>query len=319
MFRDKNKMLYWNWNTYFLITPYVALAIYFLIFQRDGFFLKTRSSVQLLFVLMNLIGVFLNFLLWKTLFIDYDFLGYSLREENGKNKTTPLITILATIVAICGWIFTARVQIINAVKGHSMQVLMSSRTSSIYMQKVDQTIEIRRNLIEEKLTATEAEKKVVLTPEKYKALNNEEKSAVVYMLNFLEFVALGIRHYNLDEQLLKASLRSILNSNYRLYEPIIDHLRRIDNSTIYSQVELLHSRWGAGNQIKCLKCNEWHNPPKEFLPIRVRYNKLIHILLAIISCGIWLIVVVGMWVLKRFTRGGGGSHFYTCNPCIEPN
>lgn len=304
------------WNSYFLITPYFALIVYFLIYQTDNFFLKTRSSVQLLFVLMFLVGVFLNFLLWKTFFNTYDFLGYNIREISGKNKILPLITIMATIIAVCGWIFTSRVQIINAVKGHSMQVLMNSRTSTIYMQKVDTTIVIRRELIKNNTqNDSEAENKVTLSVEKFKELTDEEKSAIIYMLNFLEFVALGIRHYNLDEQLLKASLRSILNSNYQLYYKVIAYLRKEDNSTIYTQVELLHRRWNINNQITCSSCNNWYISNKEDKTFIEQYKfHILNIVMTVITCFIWLLIVLGMWILKKYTSGGNND-LSVCTKC----
>jgi hypothetical protein len=236
-----------------------------LIFQSDKFFLKTRSSVQFLFVLMFLGGVFLNLLLWKALFKEYEFLGFSIQNTENHNKSTGLIAILAAIAAVCGWIFTARVQTINAIKGHSMQVLMNSRTSTVYMQKVDKTIKIRRELLKGRNQDETDMKNVVLTAEEFENLGgsnqdvaDEEKSAVIYMLNFLEFVAVGIRHYNLDEELLRGSLRSILNSNYKLYKPVIEHLRKADNPAIYVQLELLHDRWADSSNIFCTKCKTWH-------------------------------------------------------------
>lgn len=306
------------WHTYFLVVPYIALTIYFLIFQRDDFFLKTRSGIQLLYALMMLGGVFLNLLVWKVGFIDYDFLGYNLREQDNKTKIIPLITIMATIVAVCGWIFTSRVQIINAVKGHSMQVLMNSRTSTVYMQKVDATIKIRRDLILESTKSgdTAAEQKAVLTVEKYENLGNDEKSSVIYMLNFLEFVAIGIRHYNLDEQLLKGSLKSILHSNYRLYSPVIKHLRSIDGDKTFLQIELLHSRWEEKSLIKCSVCKDWDKTRNEELSFKVKYKNVIHFTLAVLTCGTWLLVLFGMWLLTFLTAGSQKSIF-TCEDCLN--
>jgi hypothetical protein len=259
-------------HTYFLLVPYIALIFYFSTFQSDKFFLKTRSSVQFLFVLMFLGGVFVNLLLWKALFIDYNFLDYSIKSTSTHNKSTGLITILATIAAVCGWIFTARVQTINAIKGHSMQVLMNSRTSTAYMQKVDETIKLRRGLLKGDDGSESEKKDVVLSAEKFEALDNDPKSAVIYMLNFLEFVAVGIRHYNLDEELLKGSLRSILNANYNLYKPVILHLRKVDNPAIFTQLELLHDRWDLASQTFCKKCKTWHPQKPIFKHWKQKYK-----------------------------------------------
>lgn len=294
-----NKMQYFH--TYLLITPYISVILYFLIFQTDPFFLKTRSSVQFLFVLMVLGLVFLNLLTWKALFIEWDFLKYSVRNTTSNYKSTGLITILAAIAAVCGWIFTARVQTINAVKSHSMQVLMSSRTSTAYVDMVKKTSEIRRKILKERDNTGESIQDVQLTIEEFEQLENEEKTAVIYMLNFLEFVAIGIRHYNLDEGLLKESLKSIVSANYKLYQLVIEHLRKNDGAAIYVQLELLHQRWSKAEQLKCKKCKSWFPKSEEETPWKVKYKYFMHIMFTLITLGIWLVVVIFMKAMGKFT------------------
>ncbi|MDC5002128.1 DUF4760 domain-containing protein [Acinetobacter baumannii] len=305
-------------HTYLLIVPYIALTFYFITFQSDKFFLKTRSSVQFLFVLLFLGFVFGNLLVWKALFIDYDFLGYSVKSTATNNKSTGLITILATVAAVCGWIFTARVQTINAIKGHSMQVLMNSRTSTVYMQKVDKTIEIRRSLLKGDGSSESDKQDVVLTAEKFEALPHEDdRSAVVYMLNFLEFVAIGIRHYNLDEELIRSSLRSILNSNYKLYKPVIEHLRKADNPAIFVQLELLHDRWADSANIYCSKCKTWHPNKPIFKHWKDKHKTLIHIAAAILTCGFWLLLLGLMWAIGRIAPSPKKDK-KICDKCKAP-
>jgi len=309
--------------TYLLIMPYLALTFYFAVYQRDDFFLKTRSSVQFLYVLIFLGFIFINLLLWKWLFREFEFLGFSIQSTKSHNKSTGLITILAAIAAVCGWIFTARVQTINAIKGHSMQVLMNSRTSTIYMQKVDKTIEIRRGLTKESMSTEGDKQDAVLTAEKFEKLGNgngekadEEKSAVIYMLNFLEFVAIGIRHYNLDESLLKGSLRSIINSNYKLYKPVIDHLRRVDNPKIFTQFELLHDRWTEPSEILCTSCRCWHPKKPEKQQWKDKYDKEIKRGMGILTFGSWQLALFIIKQVKKITKGQNLEE-KLCKPCLE--
>lgn len=306
------------WNTYLLVTPYLAISVYFLIFQSDSFFLKTRSSVQLLFALIVLAMIVLQLSFWKLLFHDYSFLKFDLISDSTSNKIIPLITIIAATVAVIGWIFTSRVQIINAIKGHTMQVLMSSRTSSIYAEKVDEAMKLRKTLEQEFKDTGSADEVVKLTKERYLLLNSAERSAVHYLLNFLEFVAVGIRQYTLDEEFMKSSLRTILNSNYRLFHPVIEHLRNVDNHTVYTQIELLHKRWDEAHHEKCSKCNEWHKLADKKMSWKVKYQIQINLVLALLSCGIWLIVVFGMWVLGRLTSNQSIKNHYVCSPCKSP-
>lgn len=305
------------WNTYLLITPYLSLIVYFLIFQRDNFFLKTRSSVQLLFVFIALTMIIVQLASWKLLFYDYSFFKFNIIEEEGKNKIIPLITIIAAIGATIGWVFTSRVQIINAIKGHTMQVLMSSRTSTIYSEKVDEAMKLKKILEKELKDAGKEGETVKLTKERYLELNAEQRSAVHYLLNFLEFVAVGIRHYTLDEEFIRGSLRSILNSNYRLFHPVIEHLRVIDNHTVYTQIELLHKRWDEAHHEKCKKCNEWYKLADTKINWNTKYGLYIHLVMALASCGIWLMVVLGMWVLGKLTDRQFAKNTYTCGTCEE--
>lgn len=308
--------------TYLLIMPYLALSFYFLVYQRDDFFLKTRSSVQFLYVLIFLGFIFINLLLWKWVFKEIDFLGFSIKSTKTHNKSTGLITILAAVAAVCGWIFTARVQTINAIKGHSMQVLMNSRTSTIYMQKVDKTIEIRRGLTKESISTEDDKQNVVLTAEKFEKLGNgdgvkadEEKSAVIYMLNFLEFVAIGIRHYNLDESLLKGSLRSIINSNYKLYKPVIDHLRRVDNPKIFTQFELLHDRWAEPTEILCVSCKIWHPKKPENQQWKDKYDKEINKYACILTFGLWRLTRTVIKKVKKIFKEQN-EELKLCKECL---
>lgn len=303
------------WNTYFLLMPYMAILIYFLIFQRDTFFLKTRSSVQLLFVLIVLTLIVLQFIAWKVFFYEYNFLKFNIREVPNKNKIIPLITIIAAVVAMIGWVFTSRVQIINAIKGHTMQVLMNSRTSTIYAEKVDEAMKLRKKLEDEFKEAGLDVKTLKLTKERYLKLHPKERSSVHYLLNFLEFVAVGIRHYTLDEAFIKGSLRTILNSNYRLFHPVIEHLRQTDNPAIYTQIELLYKRWDVAHHEKCAKCNEWDKISDTKISNIQEYKYLMHFLLVIITIGIWGAIVLGMWILESLTDKSNQKSKHVCMPC----
>lgn len=303
--------------------PYLALTIYFFTYQYEPFFLKTRSSVQFLFVLMALALVIVQLIIWNSHFYEYSFLNFSIQEADNQNlnqiktKTTALIAVIASIGAAIGWVFTSRVQIINAIKGHTMQVLMNSRTSSIYAEKVDEAMKLRKKLQQEFEDEGKAGTKLELTKERYEKLDSKERSAVHYLLNFLEFVAVGIRHYTLDEEFIKGSLRSILNSNYRLFHPVIEHLRKTDNHTVYNQIELLHKRWDDAHHEKCGSCNKWHKLAESKTSLKEKYRFQIHITMALITCGFWLFVVLVMWALSQLTDKHTIKSSYICDPCKQ--
>lgn len=259
----------------FLVLPYIILSGYFFLKVQDKYFYKNRSSVQLLYVFLFLTIVIVELLIWKGFLEEYTFLNISLvKEANnsyyfqqhtifgllseapaGSGKLTSFVAFLSAIAAITGWIFTSRIQIINATKTHAMQVLMNSRTSTVYMAKVDDAMKLRATVKEEN-NWTEKDRMYV-SKEKYLTLNSDERSAVHYLLNFLEFIAVGIRHNNLDEDMLKGSFKTILTNNYLLFHPIILHIREQTPSN-YTELEVLFLRWDKGEHQKCIKCNEWY-------------------------------------------------------------
>ncbi|HCQ9560380.1 TPA: DUF4760 domain-containing protein [Acinetobacter baumannii] len=250
-------------------------------------------------MMLILLGlVFVNILIWKGFFKEYEFLGFDLVNTDKFNKTTALVTILAAIAAVFGWIFTSRVQIVNTVRGHSVQVLMNSRTSTIYLEKVDIAMKLRRCLIKEAILEKNSTDNIYLSVRRYKRLSDQERSAVHYLLNFLEFIAVGVRHNNLDESLIKGSLRTILKSNYMLFRFVIEHLRGPDNQPIYDQLEALHKRWDEEQHSKCAKCREWF---KVSNIDNKAYKYILFIVLSLLTCGGWIVMIIIMDTIEWLT------------------
>lgn len=297
-------------QTYLLLIPYITVLIYFFVYKRDNFFLKIRSSIQLLMMLILLGLGFINILIWKGFFKEYEFFGFNLINTEKFNKTTALVTILTAIAAVFGWIFTSRVQIVNAIRGHSVQVLMNSRTSTIYLEKVDVAMKLRKCLIKESILEKSSSQNVHLSVRRYKRLNDQERSAVHYLLNFLEFIAIGVRHNNLDESLIKGSLRTILKSNYMLFRLVIEHLREPDNQPIYDQLEALHKRWDEDQHSKCAKCREWFKVGKVN---NIYFKTLFHVFLSLFTCGGWIVMIIIMDTIEWLTTHREDKNFI----CID--
>ncbi|MFW2106137.1 DUF4760 domain-containing protein [Acinetobacter guillouiae] len=302
--------------TYFLIIPYVTVIIYFSVYRRDNFFLKIRSSNQLLLILILLGLVFVNILLWKGCFEDYTFLNFDIRNTPTQFKSTALVTVLAAIAAVFGWIFTSRVQIINTTRSHSVQVLMNSRNSTAYIGKVDEATKIRRKLVKD--LALPKGEKVQLSASKFEELEDDQKSAVTYLLNFLEFVAIGIRHNNLDEDLIKGSFRSILKSNYILFQPVIEYLREIDSPKTYNQLETLHKRWDEENHAKCTECKQWYKVGLSNNKQDIINRRIMHILISLFTCLTWLLMIGIMKLIDVLTKHSEEDNFI-CIDCNDEN
>ena len=69
---------------------------------------------------------------------------------------------------------------------------------------------------------------------------------VTYLLNYYEFIASAIRYGDLDEKLLKESLRGMLCNTYELTRDLISYRRtksRMPNLLLYEHLEWLYLRW----------------------------------------------------------------------------
>ena len=332
-------------RTYLLIIPYITVITYFFVYRRDNFFLKIRSSNQLLLILILLGMVFINIMIWKGFFEDYTFLNFDIKNTVTQFKTTALVTVLAAIAAVFGWIFTSRVQIINTTRSHSVQILMNSRNSTIYINKVDEATIIKRRLTTGVLFTKLTMKKMLrnkkfvpleslsvpyksivqlnqrksLSQEMFLNLEHDEKSAITYLLNFLEFVAIGIRHNNLDEDLIKGSFRSILKSNYVLFQPVIEGLRKLETSNTYNQLEMLHKRWDEEKHAKCNECKTWYKISDKNGKIKVFLKYLGHVVATLLTCGTWLAMIMIMKLIEILTRHTEDENFICIDCAKEKN
>lgn len=285
--------------TYCLILPYLMVLAYFYLYEKDNYFYGVRGSVQLLLVLF-LIGVFLiDVIIWKTFFIDYNFLNFSLKAKVGTTKTTALVTMLSATAAVSGWVFTSRVQIVNATKTHAMQALMNSRNSTVYIQKVEEAMKIRHKLKEK--NGLGVNDLVVMSREEYNELTPEERGAIHYMLNFLEFIAVGVRHNNMDEELIKGSLESILRNNYILFQQVIEYVREISPKN-YTELETLYKRWNNYNSDKCIECKNWFEVDEDIKDRKKPARNSLYTLMSIATLFVWNISITIIDYIKRRLR-----------------
>ncbi|WP_288419315.1 DUF4760 domain-containing protein [uncultured Acinetobacter sp.] len=296
--------------TYCLILSYLMVFIYFYLFERDDYFYKFRGSVQLSLVLC-LIGVFFaQIIIWKTFTLDYNFLNFSLKAKPGTTKTTALVTMLAAIAAVSGWVFTSRVQIVNSTKTHAMQALMNSRTSTIYVQRVDEVTAISQKL--KKGQGLGVNDPVVISEQEYLALEPSERASIHYMLNFMEFIAVGVRHNNMDEELIKGSLKTILKNNYLMFQPVIECVR-IGSPSNYIEMETLHKRWDEYNNDKCIQCRKWFEVSEDIKEKSQPVKANLYAIMSILTLGIWNLAVSLIKIFEKYAKSSLKNDFI----CID--
>ena len=220
-------------RTLLLLAPYLGLYLYYKKYVADSFFMKARADVQILFMIYGTALVFIELLAWGFIFPESSFMTFN----SFNNDPTATGVIIGAGAAIIGWLFTTRAQCINSNKSHAFQILMESRFSDEYSRNLVLTTKLYKDT-----KTTDNAKFPVLTWEKYENLEYNYQDSINYMLNFFEFIAVGIRCGDLDEKLLNSSLKGIINTNYEFYKIIIETKQK-DQPLALSNLVLLVHRW----------------------------------------------------------------------------
>lgn len=171
------------------------------------------------------------------------FLGFILLEKDvfkgmwihqyqvGMNKQEWVPTV-GVLLAATGWITSAIVTIRNSVKQHTINTLLQTRLSATYQ---DYAAKARTGLKGH-------------TPEfpasldKIKATDNG-LAGTEYLLNYIEFMAVGIRHGDLHEAVLKDSMRGIVTRFTSISQEYIDDCRSKNGLRTYQHLLWLRNRW----------------------------------------------------------------------------
>ena len=118
---------------------------------------------------------------------------------------------------------------------------MSSRLSEIYIKQVEYATEIFKKYKSEKGENYALEYQVFLK------LDDRYVDAIHYLLNYMEFVAVGIRFGDLDEKLMKNMMKSIISTNYTFFEQVIKEKQK-KTKTVYEHLTALHFRWNVADK-----------------------------------------------------------------------
>lgn len=234
--------------------PYILLVGFFYL-KKDDFFLRVRAETQYN-VAIGLVGISFGLLmLWQVSDVlqELKFLNFDIDKEpifheikdyknseilyiSTSSSSNTVILLLGTLTAILGWLFSTRSQVISNRRNHSMQLLIESRLSERYMQSVNAI----SNIANEYRYLNPNKDKLVI--EYYNALSIEQKNSILYMLNYCEFVSVGIRFGDLDEQLMLNTFGSMLKTNYEFSQVVIEHKQQ-EKKSHFEHVTALYKRW----------------------------------------------------------------------------
>jgi hypothetical protein len=154
---------------------------------------------------------------------------------------TSWLSLVAILAAVSGWITTSLITLHNARRQHTINVLLQSRLSQAYQQRLRDAISKYPTIKK----ITKVKDGDWRDPKKWEALEG-----IKYMLNYFEFVAIGIRQGDLDEKTLKMSLRGIVLTLTQVADAYIKYargeLKENDGQTSphsYEHVLWLKARW----------------------------------------------------------------------------
>lgn len=189
--------------------------------------LLARPSTLLGRLLFGVLALFASFLLWQI----------CLLEPTAASKLKPETLVVAAGVtsAMCGWIIAGMITLRNSIRQHTITTLLQSRLSATYMKYAD---DLSKHY-------TDYDKRRRANPAlRELATDNVDLLALRYILNYFEFIAIGVKRGDLDEETLRDSLRSILRKNVSMSRPWIK-AGQVDNPHLYINVIWLHDRWMA--------------------------------------------------------------------------
>lgn len=155
----------------------------------------------------------------------------SLAVAKAEVKDVDWVATTTIYFAVSGWLVNAIVTIRNSVKQHTINTLLQSRLSKTYMDEGDKARTALKPFSPDKIAPAAFIK------------NHSEKNSVDYVLNYIEFIAVGMRHGDLHEGVLKDSMRSIVLSFTGICSLYIEELRARPNSRTFENLIWLRKRW----------------------------------------------------------------------------
>lgn len=151
-------------------------------------------------------------------------------------------------VALFTWLGTSWVALRNSIKQHTITTLLQMRLSATYMGYADK-VSAHFSDYDVRL------KKNLRLPEEEKPTDKVDIPALRYILNYFEFLAIGVSRGDFDEDMLKSSLRSILRKNVQMSRGYIRE-SQAQNPHLYEHLAWLHDRWCEEQPPICIKLNK---------------------------------------------------------------
>lgn len=199
----------------FLFLGLIVIGTYRLIAKRHDYFINKRND-QLIFEIGLIICGSLLFM--TVLFL----LLY---------KTQFFLIVLTITLATMGWVLTNLINSRNSIRQHTVTILTQMRMSTEFMKNANKLQFLLEN-------------HTVIDFKYYFSLDDKDQSkeSIRYILNYLEFVAAGIRLGDLDEQLVRSAQRGMFIKAFEMCEQYILKINS-ENPSTFEHLIATYSRW----------------------------------------------------------------------------
>jgi len=181
-------------------------------------------------------GKSLGFVLFGLIVVTVVGVAYQLYLPKGapaKLKADHLLAVVGVLVAAIGALFAGWLSVHNTIRQHTITTLLDSRLSETYMRYAD--------VLCRHYTSYDA--RIKANPAlRESPTDNIDILALRYILNYFEFIAIGVRRGDFDEVTLKDSLRSILRTNVQKSMSWI-RIEQMSNDRLYTNLMWLFKRW----------------------------------------------------------------------------
>jgi Domain of unknown function (DUF4760) len=183
---------------------------------------------------------------------------FALYGSGNTQKFVPISIIVSGSLATLGWITSAILTV------HSWQI---SHDNSALAVRKQQSLAILLGMRQNELFQLHSASVLnrfpfgtVLTPEAVNEMRQERDKwnyfpkddgnvsyptweSIVWLANYYEFIAIGIRNSNLDEELFKDSIRMIVVRFHDKVKALIDYVQQQENERAYIHLRELVTRW----------------------------------------------------------------------------
>lgn len=176
---------------------YFMAILYENIIKKDDYFIDERKDVKI-----KRLGFYITLFMLLVTIVFYSW---------GENSD--FLVMLAALMATVGWIITNYLTCSNSIRQHTVNILTEIRLSSEFMHNAN-------------LLQSIFDKKIIVDMKYYNDLGNIEngtkiRDSIRFILNYLEFVSVGIRMGDLDERLIIEYQRGMFIRAYEQCEPFI--------------------------------------------------------------------------------------------------